>query len=67
MEGAPQQRIEQEKLALLAAGFEPDKQWSNLWRMEGVWFGRKAALQKVGPTLVTNTEGNGSARQTESL
>ena len=66
MEGAPQQRIEQEKRALLAAGFEPDKQGSNLWRKEGVWFGRKAALQKVGATLVTNAEGNDSARQTES-
>jgi hypothetical protein len=54
----PRQRVRDrvqstENQALMAMGFEPTRE-DDLWRKDGVWFGRNAALQKARQTLHTN-------------
>jgi hypothetical protein len=39
---------ERENRELVAAGFESPGEEDHLWRKDGVWFGRNAALQKLG-------------------
>jgi hypothetical protein len=39
--------------ALVAAGFEPTEEGA-LWRKDGVWFGREAALQSARKELSEN-------------
>ncbi len=43
--GARQRLVEKEDAMLAAAGFEP--MGDDLWRKNGVWFSRGAALQQV--------------------
>ena len=55
----PRQRVRNrvrstEDQALMATGFEPTNK-DDLWRKNGVWFGRNAALQKARQTLHTNS------------
>jgi hypothetical protein len=38
--------LDREDFALVAAGFEPTEE-GTLWRKDGVWFGREAALQSA--------------------
>ncbi len=41
---------ERENQALVAGGFESSDDEDNLWSKDGVWFGRKAALQNSRQT-----------------
>jgi hypothetical protein len=43
--------LDREDFALVAAGFEPTEEEGTLWRRDGVWFGREAALQSVWKNL----------------
>ena len=43
--------LDREDLALVAAGFEPTEEEGTLWRKDGVWFGRQAALQSASKEL----------------
>jgi hypothetical protein len=43
-----------ENQALMAMGFEPTHE-DDLWRKDGVWFGRSAAMQKARQILLTST------------
>ena len=46
MRESAKKKIEQENRVLLAAGFQPEDEGKNvLWRKNGMWFGRTAALQ----------------------
>jgi hypothetical protein len=49
------QVTERENQVLVAAGFESTDEEDNVWIKDGVWFGRKAALQSAGQTLRTST------------
>jgi len=49
------QRTERENQALIAAGFESTDQEDDLWTKDGVWFGRRAALQSARQTLREST------------
>ena len=42
-----------ENRALVATGFEPTHK-DDLWKKDGVWFGRNAALQKARQALHAN-------------
>ena len=42
-----------ENQALMATGFEPTDE-DDLWKKDGVWFGRNAALQKARQALHAN-------------
>jgi hypothetical protein len=42
-----------ENQALLTTGFEPTHE-DDLWKKDGVWFGRNAALQKARQALHAN-------------
>jgi hypothetical protein len=42
-----------ENRALMATGFEPTHE-DDLWKKDGVWFGRNAALQKARQALHAN-------------
>ena len=43
--------LDREDLALVAAGFERTGEEGTLWRKDGVWFGREAALQSARKEL----------------
>jgi len=43
--------LDREDFALVAAGFEPTEEEGTLWRRDGVWFGREAALQSARKDL----------------
>ena len=43
--------LDREDFALVAAGFEPTEEEGTLWRRDGVWFGREAALQSARKVL----------------
>ena len=49
------QRTERENQALIAVGFESTGEEDDLWTKEGVWFGRRAALQSARQTLREST------------
>ena len=49
------QRTERENQALIAEGFESTGEEDDLWTKEGVWFGRRAALQSARQTLREST------------
>jgi hypothetical protein len=49
------QVTERENQVLVAAGFESTDEEDNVWIKDGVWFGRKAALQSAGQTLRPST------------
>ena len=49
------QWAESENQALVAAGFELMGKNADLWSKDGVWYGRKAALQSAGQALHPNT------------
>jgi hypothetical protein len=54
--GVEDQWVQRENRTLLTAGFEPtDIEKSDLWLKDGVWFGRKAALQRARQTLSTTS------------
>ena len=57
-----QQRIERENKTLFAAGFEPEDGRNVLWRKDGRWFGRTAALQKAQRIMHESNERYGSGR-----
>ena len=42
--------LDREDFALVAAGFEPNE-GGTLWRKDGVWFDREAALQSARKDL----------------
>jgi hypothetical protein len=46
------QWTERENQALVAAGFESADEEVGLWSKDGVWFGRKAALQNCRANAV---------------
>ena len=50
---AEEQWVQRENRTLLAAGFEPTYEENDLWIKDGVWFGRKAALQRARQTPTT--------------
>jgi hypothetical protein len=43
-----EQWTEEENHALAAVGFEPSGEEYDLWSKDGIWWGRNAALQKLG-------------------
>ena len=43
--------LDREDLALVAGGFERTGEEGTLWRKDGVWFGREAALQSARKEL----------------
>lgn len=45
----------QEDFTLQAAGFRPTEE-GTMWRRDGVWFGREAALQNARKQLRANDE-----------
>jgi hypothetical protein len=49
------QRTERENQALIAVGFESTGEEDDLWTNDGVWFGRRAALQSARQTLREST------------
>jgi hypothetical protein len=50
------QVTERENQLLVAAGFESTDEEDDVWRSkDGVWYGRKAALQSAGQTLREST------------
>jgi hypothetical protein len=49
------QRTERENQALIAVGFESTGEEDDLWTKDGVWFGRRAALQSARQTLREST------------
>jgi hypothetical protein len=49
------QRTERENQALIAVGFESTGEEDDLWTKDGVWFGRRAALQSARRSLHTST------------
>lgn len=56
----PRQRVRDrvqstESQALLTTGFEPTHE-DDLWKKDGVWFGRNAALQKARQAICANNE-----------
>jgi hypothetical protein len=46
---------ERENQLLVAAGFESTDEEDDVWIKDGVWYGRKAALQSAGQTLREST------------
>jgi hypothetical protein len=46
--------LNREDFALVAAGFEPTEEEGTLWRKDGVWFGKEAALQSARKELSEN-------------
>jgi hypothetical protein len=46
--------LDRENFALVAAGFEPNEE-GTMWRKDGVWFGREAALHSARKQLTENT------------
>ena len=49
------QRTERENQALIAVGFESTGEEDDLWIKDGVWFGRRAALQSARRSLREST------------
>jgi hypothetical protein len=49
------QVTERENQLLVAAGFESTDEEDDVWIKDGVWYGRKAALQSAGQTLREST------------
>jgi hypothetical protein len=49
------QVTERENQLLVAAGFESTDEEDDLWTKDGVWFGRRAALQSARQTLREST------------
>jgi hypothetical protein len=49
------QRTERENQALIAVGFESTGEEDDLWTKDGVWFGRRAALQSARRSLREST------------
>jgi hypothetical protein len=63
MRESAKKKIEQENRVLLAAGFQPEDEGKNvLWRKNGMWFGRTAALQTAMRVMRESTESDGSYR-----
>jgi hypothetical protein len=50
------QRTERENQALIAVGFESTGEEDDLWTKDGVWFGRRAALQSARRSLHESTD-----------
>ena len=46
--------LDREDFALVAAGFEPTEKEGTLWRKDGVWCSREAALQSARKQLFEN-------------
>jgi hypothetical protein len=49
------QLTERENQALIAVGFESTGEEDDLWTKDGVWFGRRAALQSARRSLREST------------
>ena len=49
------EETERENQILVAAGFESTDEEDDVWIKDGVWYGRKAALQSAGQTLREST------------
>ena len=49
------QLTERENQALIAVGFESTGEEDDLWTKDGVWFGRRAALQSAQRSLREST------------
>jgi hypothetical protein len=49
------QLLKNQDFTLVAAGFEATEE-GTLWRKDGVWFGREAALQRARKILHATTE-----------